>query len=68
MRPAGTRRADSRGTNRHRPIRLHQSQNTMDDQRLPQPLVEANVISDLLPWGDDVSKIISKPEQCQQRY
>jgi hypothetical protein len=40
----------------------------MDDQRLPQPLVEANVISDLLLWSDDVSKIISKPEQCQQRY
>ena len=40
----------------------------MDDQRLPQPLAEANVISDLLHWSDYMSKIISKPEHCQQRY
>jgi hypothetical protein len=26
------------------------------------------VILDLLPWSDDTSKIISKPEQCEQRY
>ena len=40
----------------------------MDDQRLPQPLAEANVILDLLPWSHDMSKIISKPQQCPQRY
>jgi hypothetical protein len=48
--------------------RIHHATASHDLTRDPETTARPTLILDLLPWSDDMSKIISKPEQCQQRY